>query len=66
MGVGLKASTERVARWRTTRARSLRRLGRVGSMVEIVLTGLFAATLVMAAATVISRVVHQARGTGYP
>jgi hypothetical protein len=35
-------------------------------MLEILLVSLFGATLVMAAATVISRVVHQARGTGYP
>jgi hypothetical protein len=38
----------------------------MGSMLEIVLISLFAATLLMAAATVASRVVHQARGTGYP
>jgi hypothetical protein len=34
--------------------------------MEIVLVSLFAATVLMAAATVISRIVHQARGTGYP
>jgi hypothetical protein len=35
-------------------------------VLEIVLVSLFAATLLMATATVFSRVVHQARGTGYP
>jgi hypothetical protein len=38
----------------------------MGSVLEIVLIALFAATLLMAAATVLSRVVHQARGVGYP
>jgi len=38
----------------------------MGSILEIVLIALFAATVSMAAATVLSRVVHQSRGVGYP
>ncbi len=48
-------------------AHGLRRASyEMGSILEIVLIALFAATLLMATATVFSRVVHQARGVGYP
>jgi hypothetical protein len=40
--------------------------GEMGSILEIVLIGIFAVTVAAAAATVLSRVVHQAHGTGYP
>jgi TRAP-type C4-dicarboxylate transport system permease small subunit len=38
----------------------------MGSILEVVLIAIFAATVLAAAATVFSRVVHQAHGTGYP
>lgn len=37
----------------------------MGTAIGIVLISLFAVTLVMAAATVIARVVHQKRGTDH-
>jgi hypothetical protein len=38
----------------------------MASILEIVLIGIFATTVLAAAATVLSRVVHQAHGTGCP